>query len=156
MNLIDVEKIAEELMIKYLNLDWSFKFTNCKKKFGWCHYQRKIIGISKPLSLLNNYEDVINVILHEIAHAMVGIGNNHNKVWRNKALEIGCTGNRCYSNAVLLPPPKFILECMNCGKIIKMYRKRKYTDTACYSCCKKFNNGFYSDKYIFKIKKLDN
>ena len=35
-------------------------------------------------------EEVKNTLLHEIAHALVGPGHRHNRVWRQKAREIGC------------------------------------------------------------------
>ena len=41
--------------------------------------------------------EIEDTLLHEIAHALVGRRHHHDAVWRAKAREIGCTGQRCHS-----------------------------------------------------------
>ena len=92
---MDIHKarlLAVEKM-KFHNLtDWNFRFDNAKRRFGLCAYKSKMISLSESLTELNPEEEVLNTILHEIAHALVGRGKGHTQVWKLKALEIGCNG----------------------------------------------------------------
>lgn len=42
---------------------------------------------------LNN-DKIQDTVLHEIAHAIVGNNHHHDRVWRDCAQRIGCTGSR--------------------------------------------------------------
>jgi len=71
---------------------WSFKWKpSAQSLFGQCNYSRKLIFLQPHATALRPREEVHQTILHEIAHALVGPGQHHNKVWKNKAREIGCT-----------------------------------------------------------------
>lgn len=41
-------------------------------------------------------EEIENTILHEIAHAIVGVGHGHRLKWQEKAIELGVTWKRIY------------------------------------------------------------
>jgi len=45
-------------------------------------------------SNLNNGNVIENTVLHEIAHAIVGNEHYHDRVWKECAQRIGCTGDR--------------------------------------------------------------
>jgi len=97
MKLIKAKELAENLMEKYkLNnykLIFSTKMTN---SFGYCNWIKKYIKLSIPLILCNGEKQVKTVILHEIAHALTP-KHYHNFVWKEKCLEIGGDGKRCWS-----------------------------------------------------------
>ena len=95
MRLEYTEKLARKLMKEHNLTDWSFEFDNAVVRFGCCKYSKKLFSLTKELVLINNRKEIKDTILHEIAHALVGSGNGHNWVWKNKALEIGCNGERC-------------------------------------------------------------
>jgi predicted SprT family Zn-dependent metalloprotease len=98
---------AQQLAIKLMNKHgltdkgWVFKYDKAKKRFGCCWHLKKTISLSAPLTLLRESKNIRNTVLHEIAHALVGCGHGHDHVWRAKALEIGCNGNRCSSDVKL-------------------------------------------------------
>ena len=149
------KRITKKL-IKFYNLDYSFKFNNCKKIIGKCNYTKKEIYLSKKLVLLNKEKFIMNTILHEIAHAIVGRGNHHNNIWKNKFIQIGGNGKRCYLDDVILPKSDKYLECSNCKKIVYIYRKKtNINNVACSVCCKKYNHGKYSENYKYIIKKVN-
>ena len=134
MDLMKARELALELMKQHGLEFWHIDFDNAKLRFGICRYKRRTIGLSKHLVQLNDYEVIRNVILHEIAHALVGSGNGHNWVWRQKAIEIGCDGNRCYdSNKVSPVIGKLVAECPNCNHIYYKHRKPKLK-RACGKC----------------------
>lgn len=130
--------------------DFTFKFDNAKVRFGCCNYRTKTISLSKHLVAMNDEAKVTDTILHEIAHAIVGKKHNHDFVWRAKAIEIGCDGNRCYDgNKVSRPKGKFTYECPECNKEHNYHRRLKRA-TACGDCCREKNFGRFS--YDFQLK----
>lgn len=78
-----------------LGAEWALEYNKSPNKLGACWYQQKKIVLS--VYLLNSRErsEVEDTLLHEIAHALVGPGHNHDLVWLAKAKEIGCTGTVC-------------------------------------------------------------
>ena len=142
MNLFKARELAIELMDKHglLDLRWSFEFDNAKRRFGCCDYRAKTISLSKSLVELNTEESVKNTILHEIAHALVGRGQGHNNVWKRKAIEIGCDGNRCYSSEnTTIVQGKYQATCPKCNHVHHKHRNPK-NRTSCGKCSKVFDN----------------
>lgn len=146
MDLNNAFCLSIELMCEHglIASGWRFSFDNAKRRFGNCHFGLKRISLSKHLVSLNTESVVKNTILHEIAHALVGIKHNHDNVWKVKAIEIGCTGDRCYSSTnTVTPEPKYLLICPN-GHTFERYKKSKDNfRQSCAKCCPKFN-----DKYL--------
>lgn len=178
MNLQEVEKLAKELIAKTYtfnaggqqhkvniaeDLGYRFEFDNARRRLGCCRYGRRVISLSKPLCL-NNLDKLngklTDTILHEIAHALCvhvyGIhrGRGHGANWVSIATQIGCNGNRCYTNKeVKAVKSKYKLVCLTdgCGTEIPRHRKPRRDDTACAKCCKTYNNGKYTDKFKLKL-----
>lgn len=126
MDLMEARELALELMKQHGLEFWYFEFDNAKRRFGICRYSTRRIGLSRNLVLLNTKKRVENTILHEIAHALVGPGNGHNWIWRQKAIEIGCNGKRCHSKEdTTLVERTLIAHCPNCGKNYGRFKKQK-------------------------------
>lgn len=111
--------------------DWSFEWTRAVREYGRCNYSRKVIYLSKVLSAVVDELHVLDTILHEIAHALVGPGHHHNDIWKAKAKELGCTPNatcaRSYDDKQL--PPKWVMVFE--GEIIsRWFRKPRQTTFA--------------------------
>jgi predicted SprT family Zn-dependent metalloprotease len=147
LNLNSAEILANQLLAQYNLEEWKFKFDHARLRFGCCDFGKKTISLSRVLSELNSAEKVQDVLLHEIAHALVGKKHAHGKVWQEKAIEIGCNPKRCYlPSEIKTPISKYTVNCMKCGKNFQASRRRK--NAACRSCCKQFNNGRYSNKFL--------
>ena len=71
--------------------DWTIVADRAKTRAGVCRFAQRQIGLSAPLTALHSDADVLDTILHEIAHALVGPQHGHDAVWRAKARAIGCT-----------------------------------------------------------------
>jgi len=141
MLLSEAKTLAIDLMDKYelLDLRWSFEFDNARRRFGCCRYGSKRITLSKELVSLNDKTRVTNTILHEIAHALVGYGHGHDSIWKRKALEIGCDGNRCYSTKnTIIVEPKYKAICKKCEHTYNRHRQPKH-QMSCGVCSKKFD-----------------
>jgi len=150
-----VKQLAEAELAKQNLFDWKFKFDNSKRRFGLCSFSTKTISLSRTLALLNSEIDIIDTIKHEVAHAIVGSGNGHNHIWKKKAVELGCSEKRCYeSKFVQKPKGIYIYECSNCKQRIERF-KQSQKDCACATCCRKFNNNKWSNKYLLKLVEVN-
>ncbi len=90
---------------------WSFQFDNGTKRAGCCDYRKQLISLSQEFARCAREEEIEDTILHEIAHALVGKDHGHDAVWRAKAVEIGCSGERCHD--VQFTRPRYIVRCEN-------------------------------------------
>jgi len=148
MDLQKAEILAIDLLKKHNLKNWNFYFDKAKKRFGCCNYTDKKISLSRFLVELNTEEQVKDVILHEIAHALVGPKNNHNHLWKKKVKEIGGSPSvKFCNNEVKLPKMKYTAKCKNCN--LTFQAAKINPQVACRHCCKKFNNGKYSKKFTF-------
>lgn len=79
--------------------DWKFGFDKATSRAGCCHHRRKLITVTKCFVTNTSIDmkEIQNTILHEIAHAIVGKSHNHDAIWRQKAIKIGCDGKRCHT-----------------------------------------------------------
>jgi len=91
--------------------DWTIVAVLAKTRAGVCRFGRRQIGLSAPITALHSEQEVLDTILHEIAHALVGPQHGHDRVWRAKAREIGCSGERCVSSEAPRVPGDWIGRC---------------------------------------------
>lgn len=146
MELNKAKQLADNLMKLHSVEHYTFKFDVAVRRFGYCSWREKTISLSRPLTELNNEEQVKNTLLHEIAHALAP-RHHHDKVWQGVAVSIGCNGKRCYDNTVQAPPKPFKGVCPNCGKELARHRRKHI---ACGVCCDAHNGGKYTAKYRIK------
>ena len=132
-------EIQAKQLIKYYHLDFSFTFDNAKSRNGQCNYTRKLISLSRDYVLLNEESKVINTILHEIAHALVGFSHHHDSTWKETAINIGCSGERC-SSETISSIPNMTGICPNCKSEFHRYRK---VYGFCTKCFKLYSKEFY-------------
>ena len=121
MQLIQAQKLCLELMEKHgltKAQGWKFEWINSKSSAGRCRTfgAKKVIGrtyggrrilaptgttnggvimLSKFITEVHTEAEVLDTILHEIAHGLTP-GHGHDYIWQSKALSIGCNGKRCY------------------------------------------------------------
>ena len=126
----EAKELALKLMGEHLNDLWSFDWMNSKRAIGQCRQIRGRdygwIRLSKHMIPALTEKQVKNTILHEIAHALVGVHHGHNYVWQRKAMEIGCDGNRVASYDVANQVRyKYLAKCPCCHKTHGASRKPK-------------------------------
>ncbi len=110
------------LMLRYGLWNWSAGLDDAKQRAGICDYSRRRISLSRLFVRRAGEEAIIDTILHEIAHALVGPDHNHDAVWRVQARAIGCSGDRCHD--LSFTPPRWILRCPNGCFVTTGHRRR--------------------------------
>lgn len=73
---------------------WKVKTNKATTIFGSCSFKTKTVIFSHVLLPHCSSSAKKDVVLHEIAHAIVGEKHGHDDVWRQKAIELGGSGNR--------------------------------------------------------------
>ena len=129
MEIKKAEHLARRLMKKHGLADWLLRLDNAKRRAGMCKHSTKTISLSVPLVRIRSDDNVRNTILHEIAHALVGPGHGHDYVWRRKAIEIGCDGKRCFTDAKI--EGKWVAICVHGNRFSRHKRPRKNTTYSC-------------------------
>ena len=122
----DAQRLAEHLLKEHGLTDWTFTFDRAKRRFGCCNYATRTISLSRDLTKLNTEAEVRDTLLHEIAHALTP-GSGHGPAWRAKCSELGARPERCYTDGVAQPGPKYVLECPSCHLSVPRMRRSRRT-----------------------------
>jgi predicted SprT family Zn-dependent metalloprotease len=103
---------------------WVFVWSKQKKANGYSWHAKKTIGLSMYTTPLRKEDDVLNTILHEIAHALLGAAFGHGRDWKLKAIEVGAIPERCANNTnEERPQGKYTLTCQDCGVKAQRYKR---------------------------------
>lgn len=134
----EIEGLGNRLLSKFrsdgvLPSGWEFGFDLATSRAGVCRYVEQRIDLSVSYCLAATRAEIEDTVLHEIAHAIVGPRHNHDAVWRAKAREIGCAGERCHR--VQHSTPKWVGEC-GCGQqwFRQTLQRRIMRNRACAKC----------------------
>ncbi|MCU1576968.1 MAG: phage-related protein [Leifsonia sp.] len=123
-----------------LHLDetvWSFGFDNAKTRAGLCNYTLKRITVSRYLASRYEDDEIHQILLHEVAHALAGSRSGHGPRWRAIAVDLGYEGRRLHGGAIADEFAPWVGTCPN-GHTHYRYRK-PVRALACGSCSKRFD-----------------
>lgn len=154
-NIQQVEKYTLRILKKYCKHSWSIDWMKRKRVAGMCSPAFYTVHFSKILFELNikNTDFITNTVLHEIAHAIDYERNKksgHDPTWKAICQELGIEPERCIFESDIIMPGKYLYQCPVCS--FKLTRSRRYIDrAACPFCCKKYNHGRFSDKYLLQL-----
>ncbi len=118
MTLTEIEILGNDLIHQHeinnkIQTGWKFAFDLAPTRAGICRYDEKQITLSVTYCQKATKEEIVNTILHEIAHAIVGPKHGHDAVWKATARDIGCNAERCHR--VKHTAARWRGEC-GCGK----------------------------------------
>jgi predicted SprT family Zn-dependent metalloprotease len=126
-----------------LHLDpaqWAFGFDNAKTRAGLCNYTDKRITVSRHLAGRYEDDEIHQVLLHEVAHAIAGSRAGHGPKWRAVAAELGYEGKRLHDGAIANELAPWVGTCP-AGHL--HYRYRKPTRVlACGKCSRRFDPAY--------------
>jgi SprT protein len=90
----EAEKIMNDTFRPYAAPGWTITFAEYTfHRAGSCSFHTKTLRISKSFAILVAEADLVDIILHEIAHMKAGERVKHGPAWRKIAKEIGCSGS---------------------------------------------------------------
>ncbi|WP_298229729.1 SprT-like domain-containing protein [Gryllotalpicola sp.] len=126
-----------------LHLDartWSFGFDNAKRRAGLTDYTRHRITVSRYLAARWEDDDIHQVLLHEVAHALAGPRAGHGPTWRRIAAELGFDGGRLHDGETADELAPWIGTCPN-GHTVYRFR-RPTRPLSCGTCHRGFSRAF--------------
>ncbi|MFM7013818.1 MAG: SprT-like domain-containing protein [Actinomycetota bacterium] len=133
-----IEVLAIQQLIQHgLEADWAFSFDSAKQRAGLCNYSDKMISISKYFVQIHSVDQAIQVILHEIAHALAGKSAGHGPAWKSVAKSIGYRAEKFTGNEIAEATARWVGECRNGHKHYRYKSPR--VQLACGYCGKGFN-----------------
>ena len=131
---------ADALIRLHLDSSWSFGFDHAKTRFGQCDHAKRRITVSRYLAARADDDEVHQVLLHEVAHAMVGVREGHGPVWRERARELGYVGGRNHFSDAATDHARWRGVCPAGHEVIRFRRPSK--PTSCAVCSPKFDRLF--------------
>jgi predicted SprT family Zn-dependent metalloprotease len=133
-----VRRWADALIALHLDpAVWTFAFDSAKTRAGLCDYTHKRISVSRHLAGRFDDDEIHQVLLHEVAHALAGPRAGHGPRWKATAAELGYVGSRLHSGGVAEELAPWIGTCP-AGH--SHYRYRKPTrELSCAKCSRRYD-----------------
>ena len=128
---------AEALIVMHLDPSWTFAFDNAKRRAGLCNYTTKRISVSRYLAGRYEDDEIHQILLHEVAHAMAGPKAGHGPRWKAIGKEIGYEGKRLHDGAIAEEHASWVGHCP-AGHEFFRYRAPTRV-SACAKCAKRFD-----------------
>ena len=137
MTLSEIDTLGNQLLQEHkdnsgLEPGWKFGFDLAPARGGICRHTEKQITLSVTYCLKASKSEIVDTILHEIAHAIVGPQHQHDAVWKAAAQRIGCTAERCHRVEHTIP--RWQGQC-GCGKQWKRQRLTRRSRTGLCPAC---------------------
>ena len=135
-----IRALAEHKMAEHIDLEnWQFGFDSAKRRAGLCNYTNKTITISRYLVDIHTIDQSMQVVLHEVAHAMCGKREGHNKKWLATAKSIGYRAERFTGTEIAQETASWVGTCKN-GHTHYRYRQPS-RPLACGLCGRGFSRS---------------
>lgn len=128
---------AIALIRLHLDDSWSFGFDNAKTRAGLCNYTDRRISVSKYLAARYQDDEIHQVLLHEVAHALAGTRAGHGPKWKAIAAGLGYEGKRLHDGETAHEFAPWVGTCP-AGHLHYRYR-RPTRAAACGECTRRFD-----------------
>lgn len=138
---LDRVRIWGEALIRlHLNEDWSFGFDHAKRRAGQCDFQAKRITVSRYLAARFDDDEIHQVLLHEVAHALAGHRAAHGAKWKHIARDLGYVGGTTHRGETAEELAPWVGTCP-AGHVTYRHR-RPSRPTSCAKCSRAFDARF--------------
>lgn len=103
---------AESLIRIHLDPDeWTFDFDRARTRAGQCDYSKRRITVSRLLAERFEDDEIYQVLLHEVAHAVAGHRAAHGPKWRRIAADLGYDGGRLHHGQTATELAPWVGQC---------------------------------------------
>lgn len=90
ISLEKASKFAISAIRQHLGSEWKLSWSTSSTYLGSCYHAKKTIEISKKLLTDHPESELLDTVLHEIAHALVGKRvKAHGIAWQKMAYKLG-------------------------------------------------------------------
>lgn len=138
-DLAQVRRWADALIVLHLDPSWTFGFDNAKKRAGLCNFSKKHITVSRYLASRYADDEVHQILLHELAHALVGPRAGHGPRWKKLANDLGYDGKRTHDGEIANELAPWMGTCPT-GHTHFRYRQPT-RPLACGLCARRFDQA---------------
>ena len=135
--LVRVRRWADALITLHLDPTWTFGFDSAKTRAGLCNYTLKTISVSRYLATRYADDEIHQVLLHEVAHAIAGTRAGHGPCWKAIATDLGYEGKRLHDGVIENDLAPWVGACP-AGHLHYRYR-RPTRALACGKCSRRFD-----------------
>lgn len=135
---------------------WTLKVVNSKSWAGRCTHgffdlnpRRSFGKIELSIEYMEAFDEynVVDTVLHEIAHALAGPSEGHGKAWKAIARRIGCSGERTVGWDAPRPKSRYIGICPKGHEIPRHRLTQTFKGSSCPRCSNKFSRDHMFDIY---------
>lgn len=129
MNVCDARRLITHYLKKHglKDLGWNSGISRRKTALGTCHFRTKEIKLSKHWLHLP-YEELVDTVLHEVAHALAFIHDGHRghgAPWKRWCVEIGAKPDRLADVAAhRIPEPKWVVLIHGTDEFVRTCNRR--------------------------------
>ncbi|MGF3056047.1 SprT-like domain-containing protein [Microbacterium sp. YY-01] len=131
---------ADALLRLYLDDTWSFDFDHAKRRAGLCNYVDRRITVSRYLAARFSDDEIHQVLLHEVAHALAGHAAGHGPTWKRIAAEIGYIGGTTHHGETATELAPWVGTCPDGHTVFR--HRRPTRDTSCATCSRGYDRRF--------------
>lgn len=131
---------ARELMDAHGLADWALQVDRARRRAGITRATKKEISLSRAFLELYSREQVRQLALHEIAHALAGPGHGHGAHWRDICLAIGGDGRTLTDPEAPTPAGLWEGVCPNGHEATR--HRRPSRPASCAACWPSFNRTY--------------
>jgi predicted SprT family Zn-dependent metalloprotease len=118
---------------------WTFAFDHAKRRAGLCNYTAKRISVSRYLAAKFDDDEIHQILLHEIAHAMAGSAAGHGPKWKRTARDIGYVGGRTHDGEIAHELAPWVGSCPAGHEHARFRRPTR--ETSCGKCSRRFSRS---------------
>lgn len=139
-NLGRVTVWAHALIRMHLDPDqWSFDFDNAKRRAGQCNFTNKRITVSRYLASKFEDDEIHQVLLHEVAHALAGPRAGHGPKWQTIAADLGYVGGRTHHGEIAHEHASWVGACPQGHEHFRF--RRPVREQSCGKCSRTFSRA---------------
>lgn len=127
---------------------WTVAFGSAKKRLGSCDYGKRVLRFSRVFIAQATWQEIEDVILHEVAHAMVGPHQGHGELWKNTAEMIGLDNPARTMKVDMVYDKPWVGTCKN-GHTTKSQSRAPLVVRSCGKC----SPGKFDLEFVWDWKK---
>lgn len=154
-----VEHIAGASFAQRISVTWNARMRSTAGRAYWPEARVEL----NPQLLSISLDEVRQTLLHELAHLLAYHRSGRRRIaphgaeWQLACSDLGIPGEKVTHR---LPLPrrqqqkKWRYSCQHCAVAFERVRPMKNA-AACLSCCKQYNGGSFSKKFLFVAHKIE-